>query len=211
MKLLEAIDRLLAISAGGVSEAETTPDRGYLQSKIDSLREFAIINEFQRLGIDNPSNYQPFYAEYDKDLQDDSNCEYTLFRVPPVIQFSAHRNGFMNAMSDRGLSIIIHPTEEVFQAHIMHPVSRIINRVHAVYVPSTGIMKVYSKGIKSFKVNGIFKTPTEVPTWNQEIDDYPISNSAFEILEEAYRSGVLPIILRTLPNKPTSQDVQTKN
>lgn len=207
----EAIDRLLAISSGGITDSIVDPERGYLESKIDSLREMALINEFERTGIDNPSNYQPFYAEYDDDLQEDSNCEYTLFRVPPVLQFATHRNGFMNGMSESGLSMIIHPTEEIFQAHIMHPVSKAIKRVHAVYVPSTGLMKVYNKGMRSFKVNAIFKRPSDVPTWNRDKDDYPISNSAFEVLEELYKNGVLPIILRTMPQKSQNPDVQTKN
>lgn len=208
----EAIDRLLAIIEGGADTDESIPAREYISSKLNSMREFAIQQEFRNLGIIQANNYMNYYPEYDADLQDDAAKDYVIYKCPTVIQIAEHMDGFGSIRSGSlDYTFRISKSPEMFDLMQQHQVMRVNGRkVDCYYDPASGNLYVYNKDVRDFVVRLIPRKPEDVPTWNEFKDEYPISNSAFEILEEAVKNGVFAFMLKVPLNKISNSQSDSK-
>jgi hypothetical protein len=212
----EILDRLVSYRGGGVATDETYPNRQYFASKLESMREFALREEFRRDNVISEVYYQNHYLVYDEDINECSEkcgAKFYAFEVPDVLRIDSRMGGF-GYVGSRSMEIPyeFYPSIERFSTAMGNRISRknIRRGVVAFYDNSEKVMYI-SAGVKNGLVRGIFRSPESIPTFNVDADDYPISGKGLEILEEAIRSGSLNIMLRQpqdkLPNSQTDVDL----
>lgn len=210
------LDRLVSYKGGGVATDETYPNRQYFASKLESMREFALREEIRRDNVLSPAYYTNHYLVFDSTINECRKVcgiDFYSFAVPDVLQVDSRLSGFgyIGARSmDRPYEF--YNSIERFSVAMGNRISR-FNRnrgIVAVYDNSEGMMYI-SSGVKNGLIRGIYRHPEQVPTFNVDVDDYPISGKGIEIMEEAIRNGSLGYIMRVpqdkLPNSQTDSDI----
>jgi hypothetical protein len=200
MKRSDILDRLAVYKGGGVSTDEAVPSYQYYLSRLHSMREFALREEFRRDGVINPANYQNHWLEYDEELNQD-DCRFYLFRCPRILQLTNRDSGFGYVGSEDGMSQYnLFTSPERFAVAQGHRFTKLGNKISAAYDWEEEMMKL-NQPVKRGLVRAVFLRPEDVPTFNVDIDDYPFSAKGLEILEEAISKGTINYILRVPQDK----------
>jgi hypothetical protein len=133
--------------------------------------------------------FQTTYPIFRKDAQYDE-C-FTVFNLPsPVIQLDASKDsiGYIGGMN--GVTPYMRSHDQSDYANSMqHPImASIANREPVcVYVPEFSLVQINKtpgRLPKRIMVNAVFVDPTKVPEYNEEIDDYPITQEIFSMAKD---------------------------
>lgn len=198
----EILDRMLSYKGGGAVTDEAIPNKQYYESVLESLRETAIREEYRRDGIVSSVNYQSHYLVFEGDINDES-CEFYDFYVPQVIRVDDKIGsfGYVGAETGRNPWQFYESIERYsnLSAHTMLA-PKLRRSVVSYYDKNESVIRVMQP-VKSGMVTAMFKRPEDVPTFNVEIDDYPMSGKAIEIMMEIVSSGAIQYFVRTPQDK----------
>lgn len=198
----EILDRMLSFKGGGAVTDEAIPNKQYYASVIESLRETAIREEYRRDGIVDSANYQPHYLVFE-DESNEEDCEFYNFYVPQVIRVNdaVGSFGYVGSADYRDPWQFYESVERYSNLSI-HSMLRpkLRKNIVAYYDRGESLLKV-TQPVKGGIVTAMFRRPEDVPTFNVEIDDYPMSGKAIEIMMEIVASGTIQYFIRNPQDK----------
>jgi len=180
MTLIQIADQLIKEVQGGVRSASSKFSREYMYSLIHAYRANVIRAQFTKSSRIHPTWTQQFYPEYSKDLQDDE-CAIK-FQVPPSIIMSSTTNGYLYIGEVGGNCAYPQLNSRAELAvYNQHRVTK--KDVRIIY--SDGILEVYGNTeLKMIRIDGVFQDPTKLPTYNIELDEYPIDNESLNMMKD---------------------------
>lgn len=170
-----------------ISAALKTDEDRYESDYIDDLvhqhRAEAIWMMWKQDKRINSNWTQQFIAEYSRDLQED-DC-FVRFACPPLVALGKKADGAVYVGSIKGRVTYRKVTSRAELAN---------NDLHRfVKVNSRTLKALYSDGyweihgdplIKEVRIDGIFANPTDIPTFNAEIDQYPIDDNTLVLMKK---------------------------
>ena len=198
----EILDRMLSYKGGGAVTDEAVPNKQYYESVLESMRETAIREEFRRDGVVSLANYQSHYLVFDGDVNEE-DCEFYDFYVPQVIRVNDMKGSFGYVGSEDGRNAWqFYPSMERYSNLSTHTLlaPKLRKNIVAYFDKSESVIKV-TQPVKRGLVTAIFRRPEDVPTFNVDIDDYPMSGKAIEIMMEMVSSGTIQYFIRTPQDK----------
>lgn len=198
----EILDRMLSYKGGGAVTDEAVPNRQYFASVLESLRETAIREEYRRDGLVSSVNYQSHYLVFEDDVNGE-DCEFYNFYVPQVIRVDDKMGSFGYVGAENGRSPwSFYESIERYSNLSTHTLlaPRLRKNVVAYYDKNESMLRVMQP-VKGGLVTAIFKRPEDVPTFNVDVDDYPMSGKAIEIMMEIVSSGTIQYFVRNPQDK----------
>jgi len=178
MTLLEITEEIIRTdSGGGVITDENKLDSDFIQSLVHEYRGKAIWDSWQRTKRINSLWTQQFIPEFEEALQESS--DFTKFACPPVISLDDKRDGFLYIGTVDGDFSFRKVTSRADLANKnRHRFTK--KRPKALY--SDGFLEIHGN-IEEVRVDGIFANPTDIPTYNAEFDNYPISDDILVLMK----------------------------
>lgn len=183
MKRNEIIDSLISDSSGGTRSSSDMLTPKYVSKNLDAARAEAIERRWMKFKAINPLCYQKFYLALDTNLQVQPNNtltsnNYVLFKLPPVIQLGANDGlRYLGASNCIDNWRRIRSREEM-SVVMKHPYTKVSNHPDDIYYLYDGTLcqiQVYNNlDIQEGLCEAIFQNPTEIPFYNQNLDDYPV-------------------------------------
>jgi hypothetical protein len=216
MKKDEILDRLVSYKGGGVATDETYPNRQYFDSRLHSLREFALREEYRRDRTISEQYYMNHWLFFDENVNNGEYCgsKFYTFYCPTVLRVAEHISGFGYVGSEDMMKPYeLYTSPEKFSNAMRNRATRLNIKRNVVAYYENGYEEIrLSAPVKKGLVRGIFMRPESVPTFNDKEDEYPISGKGLELLEEAITRGTISYLLRVpqdkLPNSQTDSDLQ---
>lgn len=198
----EILDRMLSYKGGGAVTDEAVPNKQYYESVLESLRETAIREEYRRDGVVSSVNYQSHYLVFEGDINED-NCDFYDFYVPQVIRVDDSIGSFGYVGSEDGRnSWSFYESIERYSNLSTHTMlaPKLRRSVVAYYDKNQSLIRVMQPVMRGM-VTAMFKRPEDVPTFNVEVDDYPMSGKAIEIMMEIVVNGTIQYFVRNPQDK----------
>jgi len=207
MKTDELIDIVQRTVSGDIVTADNKYDDAYILQLIDGARAVWLV---QIYAIDKriaPICYQKYYPEYSITLQPKDRC-FAKFKMPDIVKLDEHSDGIRYAGSDDyngGQAndfrrIVSRAWLSTFFKHpIMNPSTRFYS---ALYDASSGVLELRGKAkfVKTPLVEALFKHPTQIPTFNRELDDYPLSIDGITAIQKMIFENDTRIVESTRPS-----------
>lgn len=200
MKTLEQIIQscISSVQGGSYTDEVNMYDGKYAEriheARANVLREKYVQNRFV-----SPEWIQRFYPQYDEYMQD-GKC-VTKFKCPGFLDLGS-RDGLVYVGSEEcplAFNRVMNIGElATFRAHEIY----FRNRTVALY--ENGYLYLYSnKVIRDPVVVGVFSRPTDVPSFNDTKDNYPVDPQSCMMIEDVVVNRQLMTEIRT-PNDGVS-------
>lgn len=206
MTLTQITERISRIAQGGIITDETRFDTKFVRSIVNTYRGAVARIRYREAGNVHPLYYQKFYFEYSKDLQD-SDC-YVKFNCPAPISLSKETDGFryIGTVPEDGTPSIAwqriqnRPNLSLYNKHKVTKI--ILNRnVSALWDASHSAFEIYGNlSIIEGMTEAVFANPLEIPTYNVNIDNYPIPEDDISFMEQLIQNEKTNIIINTQPD-----------
>ena len=188
----EIIERLSRLPSGGVINDQNRFDYGYLSSLLDTFRAKVINIQYNgdrftaKSRRINPVCYQKHWPVYEKELQE-AGTKFVLFRCPEFISIDGLSDGLRYVGSIEGsCSFRRLKTRTEISMYNSNKITNLENGrfQSALYDGSQGMIEVYgNKALKELLVEGLFSNPLLIPTYNKDVDQYPLDASGIVLLE----------------------------
>lgn len=191
VKLADDMKRMLG---GGISTVDSKFNNlPYLYDLINQARAVVIRNDFIKTRRPHPAWIQSFTLEYDASLQE-SDC-FVKFMCPNIIAMEARQDGFIYiGQTDGNCSYKRILTRGELSNYNKH--RHTDSRVRVLY--ADGILEVYgNQMLKELRVDAVFSNPTDVPTYNINVDLYPIDENNLIMLKQYLYQSQLEIEQKT--------------
>jgi len=194
--LIEIRDDIIATPSGGVMIDNTKYSLDYIEYLIHQYRARAIFISWSTTKRINPLWTQQFIATYDESLQDSK--KYVLFKCPPPISMDSMMDGFLYIGEQDGncayRKVVSRADLANRNAHRYSSCEP--GKMSVLW--SDGMFEVYGNTmLKQLRVDGVFEDPTQIPTYNKEIDQYPVSNDILIILKDMLMKEQVQIMTGT--------------
>lgn len=198
--MVTVIERISELEAA-VSAVTTDFSRWTLARQIQFLdegRAVAISNSVQNGYRIHPEWQQNLLdssaIEYDDRLQE-SDC-YTVFACPQPIKMKKITDGFVFVgNSDGTVAYSRVNTRGELLNMTKHPILNLTITHGNAALYEDGLWKIWSgttQGrIQSLGVIGVFESPTALPFYNIQLDNYPIDNATMEFIIGYLKQGLL--------------------
>ena len=182
MKLQAYRDIFFALPHGGFINPDIMTSNELADSVIGMARAITLPAIFKNTRQKHPSWYQPYYAEYKKDLQIGAPVGCTIFEIPPVLGLGATEGGYgYMGIDNCNSQWRVCTNRSQFTSWIndrqMNPTS---GRKVYILIEGTRYCEVYS--LFPIKENpkfiNVYADPLSIPTFNREEDEYPIDDGA---------------------------------
>ena len=188
-ELREAVIRI--VSAAIVTDADRY-DSAFIDAIIHQYRAEAIWIIYQKEKRINSLWTQQFIAEYSADLQE-GGC--IRFACPPLVALDNKTDGAIYVGSIDGDIAYRKVTSRAELANNdLHRFSRSNSRnPKALY--SDGVWEIHGDPlIQDLRVDGIFMNPTEIKTYNIDIDQYPLDDKTIVLMKKLiFASELIPM------------------
>lgn len=174
MLLTKIVELFQRLPSGGILTDENKLDPDFIEDAVHRARASAIFIYWQRTKRINALWTQQFIAQFDEDIQE-NNC-LVKFEVPPVVSLDNKMDGFLYIGTvDKDCAFRKVESRAQLANANLHRITKVSNRINkALY--SDGFMEIHGNTmLKELKVDGIFINPTDIPTFNKEFDEYPVS------------------------------------
>jgi len=223
LKILECIEILMLADEGGVFSDESRFDRGTMIGILDAGRGYGLSEIYKSNTRVHENFIQRVYPEYKEALQQD-DC-ITIFEIPRTVPINTRMDGLLHVgpRDGHGGGFTKIRTRGQLSSRRRHRVHELAMSLRTHYLNDTtrGYLEIYkpdNKKIKHILVEGIFQHPTEIPGFNLEEDEYPITMDALKRVEDMVRRGTLLDTLKIPTNKISNsaedlnvkRDIQTK-
>lgn len=202
MILQEIIERLVSNAQGGLFSDETRFNEATLTTLINTARAQTIQAIYFKNKRINPACYQTHFPSYDADLQVDDPC-LVKFKCPSVINLDSNSDGFRfvgQVDGVRGFRRVVSRAQ--LATYNQHPFMKVQGGryIAALWSAPDGVWEIYNSSLKYLRVEGIFANPLEIPTYNKDIDDYPVSVEMLPMIEDFIFKTVTAIEAQTTPD-----------
>lgn len=206
MTLPEHREKVVRLISGGILTDENVYDDLYIDSIINDGRAYVLRQDYIKNKRWSPSATQVFYPEYEEYYQ--NTVRTTRFNIP---------TSFIQAnSSSSGLVYFGSSTDEVFKVNNFwtiksdNELSDFLNseRMSPATGKYIGVMfqgltvKVVSKEsmVKYPKMVAVFDTPSALPDYNVQKDQYPLSGDLSDVMYDIIEKGTLKTIYTTIPD-----------
>lgn len=184
MKTRQILDLISGMPEGAITTNENRFDFKYLLSLLDEARAAWIQQVYMQDKRLAPILYQKYYPDYSQPLQPGEKC-YAKFLMPDIVRLDEHSDGLRYVGYDDGEGGVANNFQRIVSratlaSYANHPVMNPYNeRTYSfLYDGASGILELYGKGRfirKPPLIEAVFKHPTEVPSFNLDHDDYPLT------------------------------------
>ncbi len=177
-KLTEITELVSRIPDGGVVNSNDRWDMGYLEKLVHTYRARLLKAIYLSNKRINPVCYQKHWPEYEELLQDDDGCT-VKFRHPEVISLDDRSDGFRYIGGTDCASNFARIHSRAWVSTFND--SRITNvnnrrRTSVLYDGSAQVLEIYGNPeVDSILTESLLATPTDIPTYNKDQDQYPLS------------------------------------
>jgi len=179
-EIRESVIRTVS-SALATDEDRYEPD--YIDAIIHQYRAEAIAIIWQRDKRVDSNWTQQFIAVHNKDLQDDP--VFVKFACPPVISLDKKTDGALFVGSiDGHISYRKVTSRAELANNDLHRFIKSGSRtLKALY--SDGFWEIHGDPlIKDLRIDGVFADPTDIPTFNTEVDEYPLDDKTLVLMKK---------------------------
>lgn len=188
-------DGVIKMVQGGVSISDSKLSAGHIYQLIHEARAAAIKTLFEKERRIQSTWTQDYYGEYEKELQDDTECS-VKFSIPAPLALNNKADGILYVGSVNGLcayrKVVSRAELSNLNRHRITKVKDISVGGNIKYLYTEGIIELYGdKNIKNIKTNLIAANPTLLPTYNIEESPYPIDNYSLGLVKQ----GVAAILM----------------
>lgn len=183
MLLSNLKSQIIRLVSGGIETDTTRYDFSDIEDKIHYGRAFVIGQSFQQSKRIGSSWTQQYISPFDPNLQDTN--DFVRFKVPHVIRLDSLRDGFVYVGAITSTTAYRRVNNRAEMANYnLHRITKQNERTPK-FIYSDGYIEVYGDTmIKELRVDGIFRNPTHIPSYNQDIDPYPISADLIGVLKD---------------------------
>jgi len=196
------IELLQSETSGGKITDEVRLNYRLMGAFLDIGREMAITMYAEKKGGAPAQLYQTTYPMFKNDTQED-DCN-TIFAMPgPVVQIDQATSSISYIGGESGMDPYIRSSDRSsFANQMQHWLMSSIasKRPVSLYIPEFNyivINKTPGNLPKRIMVTGIFAYPTDVPEYNPDIDNYPITNEIFSIAKDyIYRTSIAEMMTK---------------
>jgi hypothetical protein len=156
---------------------------------LDELRA-AAVNEYYKAKLYIPEQlYQSTSLVFDDDYQTDdliTKCIYS-YRAPGVVPFSTVHDGITYIGVRNGENLFRIKSQAALANYRNHYLTRprVENSPWVLYIPEDSEIwfhKPFGGPTKSLIVRGVFSRPTEIPEYNLDNDEYPITDEIYNMV-----------------------------
>jgi hypothetical protein len=187
MLQIEIVERIKRLPFAGVISDENRFSSGYLVSLMNTARAQILRDVYQKNNKRlNPVAYQKHYPVFSHDLQESST--FVKFECPEVITLDSNSDGLRYIGTiDCTTAFRRIWTRSMLSTINKHEVMSVANNRYtaALYDGAAQMVEVYGNPeIEELLIEAVFMTPTEVPTWNPDKDNYPFPDDLVPMLEE---------------------------
>lgn len=205
----EVYERFVRLAQAGIETDENSWDRPYIEDMVDSCRATAIQQVYQKNGKLIHQNWiQEIKPTYSEDMQEDP-C-FQRFEIPMFLSMDTSQNGFMYWTGGGNNCTGKWTTSRASLAGYQHnPVTAKENIGPFVYP----YFDIYGHGImvESLRAGGVFQYVFKLPTYNKQVDEYPITMDVLEIMEALFVQKLKVIFSQPLDVLPdTTEPIAAK-
>lgn len=192
---------------------EIRTDQGFWEQAINQARAEVIAVVYKKEKRIHPawlSFYRPAYSA----AEQEDDC-YVKFFVLPAIKLDVNNDGYRYIGSQtQNYALRRVNSRGELATFNQHRITRISSRKPAVLVED-GTLKVYGNpDLQEIEVSFIAANPMDVPTFNKEVDDYPISEELIPmVLDRIFKSDTVNIFNKvpdTVSNSSDTPQIPTR-
>lgn len=207
--LPEIYERIVAIAQGGYFTTDVLNNKELMYSLIHSARQQTIQERFQKWGTIPQVYYQPWTPRYDA-LSQVAGTNYTLFTgFPTAIALDGRSSGmgYIGTVIVDNCPVMFREvrTRSEFAAMQEDVIMRAGRKAY-VLVDGTNVQVFYKNKIKELSIEAVFSVPTDVNSYNVDLDPYPMDLGDFARLEQILLQTDIGAIQRT----PTDRVVNAR-
>jgi len=184
MILKDLVSQVIRLVSGGILTDETRYDFLDIEAKIHYARANVIQNFFAKTKRISGEWLQTYNATYD--LASQESNEFVRFVVPRTIPLDVFRDGFVYVGDTTGNVAYRRINNRAELANFnLHRITKIKSDIPK-FIYSEGVIEVYGNNAmtKELRIDGIFANPTELPLYNQDIDNYPLSEDLISAVKD---------------------------
>lgn len=183
---------------------DTRYGRGYVYSLINDCKAAAQKAIYLQNRKTHPSWFIRYYPEFQAGFQ--KTC-YGVFFMPTVIYLDEIQDGYGFIGSTETLNAMIPVKNRVSMSDIMkHPILK--PRPSETYILLEGNKgEVWGNNLKEFSMSIIPADPREIPTYNEDVDEYPADPNLIDMMKKIAMNSDW-VITRTgaIDRKPNYKD-----
>lgn len=206
-KIADSIKRM---AQGGISTEESKFTLPYLYQVIHEARSTVIKAAFTRERKIQSVWTQSYEPDFDPLIQDESPCS-VKFSIPAPMNLDNKTQGFLYIGSvdgNCGYKMVISRAElSTYNNHRVTKTKDIVlgGSIRGLY--SDGILELFGDlNLKKIRIDGIWLNPTLIPTYNMNIDYYPVDDVNLSLLKTYILQNTTGIEAKTLSDK--KQDME---
>lgn len=198
LTLPQIYEQAASLPSGGYITVDSRFDKGYMYSMIHLGRAVIAQERWKTQGKIPPIYFQPFTPKYEI-LSQSPGCFTQFYDVPDIIQLDQRASGigYIGATGElcqfREIS-----SEGAFAAMQHHRILKMgRGKVYALILGG-GEVKVYSPfPIENMRMQILASDPTTVPSYNIDMDSYPIDAGDLPKLYQYLMQGVMSLTYKT--------------
>jgi hypothetical protein len=192
MTLREVVDTLIRSVSGGTNTIDNKYEPRYVEALVPQLREQALKIVYygdKNTGATRRIDYaytQPINIDVDTNL--DPELDYVTFACPKPIVVGRMVDGLVyvgKKKSATSFSKMLN-REDIANAQMRGMFKGAV----IAYIWEEGKLEVYgNKMLKEVNVRGAFSDPTQVPNFNADTDEYPVTESLLMIMTDLFKAN----------------------
>lgn len=210
MTLPEVRESTIRTVSAALKTDEDRYEPDFMEAIIHQYRASAIAIMWREDKRINANWTQQYIAVYSKDLQED-DC-FVRFECPALIKLDRKTDGAIYVGSASGNVAYRKVTSRAELANNnLHRYTKTNSRTIKV-LWSDGYWEAHGNNlIKELRTDGIFANPTDIPTYNVELDQYPIDEDTLSLMKKLIiLSEVVPMAAKEPDRISDSTDKTTQ-
>lgn len=199
MTLAEFRAQVIRLPGGGVLTDDTRFDFPDIDAAIHFARAAVIPMFYAKTQRISSEWIQTFTATYDANIQDSN--EFVRFAVPRSIPLDVMRDGYLFIGDSAGTTAYRRVNNRAELANYnLHRITKINNNTPKVLYEE-GYFEVYGLSMtKQLRIDGLIAVPTEIVTYNEDFDNYPISEDLIQPVRDYLWQKSLGIEIQKSPD-----------
>jgi len=206
MTLPQIYEHLGSLPSGGYMTVDSRFDKGYMYKCIHMARAFIICERWKQYSLIPPVYFQKFNPQYDALSQPDDKCFARYLNVPDIIALDGRASG-LGFIGGDGTFCQFREVSSMgaFAAMQQDRVMKIGRKNYALILGG-GEVRVYSEYmVKNMEMYAIFSDPTQVPLYNEQLDQYPMDVSDIPKMETYLMQGSMGLVYKTPMDRVNNQ------
>lgn len=210
MKTNDILDSLQRVLEGGLVTSDNKFDKIYLLMLLDLGRAEWLVESYAKDKRLSPVCYQKYYPTLSLPLQ--TTPAFKKFRMPDIVRLDEHSNGiryigeddYANDCTNNFVGI---QSRAVLSNYNKHPVMNTNRFFSYLYDGDAQILELRGKArlVEKPLFECLFKHPTEIPTFNRDLDDYPLPLDGIYSVERMITTNDTRLMEATVPKPAFAQ------